>query len=93
MRNSEKSLETYLTEQGFNPDGAPYTPILAAWETFPIVKAIRKWERVTGLKYERESPESPTCRTPSGEPNMQNFPIHTDEGKRAKKAFIPKPYD
>ena len=41
----------YLREHGFDPADAPYSPIAKEWETFPIVRAIRKWEQLTGKLY------------------------------------------
>lgn len=33
---------------------APFTPILKEWERFPIVKAIRKVERILGEVYDHD---------------------------------------
>jgi hypothetical protein len=46
-----QELELCLVSAGFDPNEAPYTPILEAWEVFPIVLAIRHWEKQTGFVY------------------------------------------
>ena len=40
-----------LEDLGFSLNDAPHAPIAPEWESFPIVKAIRKVERETGIKY------------------------------------------
>lgn len=47
----------YLITQGMDPGDAPYTPIRPGWEAFPIIKAIRRWEKLTKGKYVNAAPE------------------------------------
>lgn len=49
-------LASAIEAQGFDLNDCPYTPILAEWENFPIVVAIRFAEVETGLPYIRPAP-------------------------------------
>ncbi len=48
---TDMNWNEYLILLGFDPNDAPYLPISSHWEQFPIVKAIREWERLTGKTY------------------------------------------
>ena len=37
--------------RSFDPNEIPITPIRAEWESFPIVRMIREWEKTRGRKF------------------------------------------
>lgn len=55
--NKDIGWREYLITQGMDPGDAPYTPIDKRWEPFPVIKAIRQWEKLTKKKYDNERPE------------------------------------
>ena len=46
-----KDLRSFAKERGFDPNEIPVTSIRAEWESFPIVRMIREWEKTRGRKF------------------------------------------
>lgn len=57
--NSPLFIESALIKMGFSIEECPYTPIPKEFESFPIVKAIRRAEKEAGCIYVNPCPMDP----------------------------------
>lgn len=60
---SQSRLFEKMRAMGFNPDDIPYLPFKNEWESLPIIKALRKCEALTAIKYTRNAPLGSDNRT------------------------------